>query len=163
MSNPQPNNPLHGITLEQVVTRLEKRYGWEYLARNININCFKSNPSVKSSLKFLRRTPWARDKVEALYVAAFANSPLEVPVAAAKAVPVAAPVASSIASSIVGADPVSEIASNETYSAPSAVGSNTAADKLSDTPRAEPPIKSRPTKVAGPWAKGMAKISPKDS
>ena len=74
-NNPQPNNPLHGITLEQVVTRLEKRYGWEYLARNININCFKSNPSVKSSLKFLRRTPWARDKVEALYIAAFANQP----------------------------------------------------------------------------------------
>ncbi|MDG2501768.1 MAG: VF530 family protein [Porticoccaceae bacterium] len=75
MPDPQPNNPLHGITLEQVVTRLEKRYGWEYLARNININCFKSNPSVKSSLKFLRRTPWARDKVEALYIAAFANQP----------------------------------------------------------------------------------------
>ncbi|MDA9877216.1 VF530 family protein [bacterium] len=73
MPDPQPNNPLHGITLEQVVTRLEKRYGWEYLARNININCFKSNPSVKSSLRFLRRTPWARDKVEALYIAAFAK------------------------------------------------------------------------------------------
>ena len=77
-NNPQPNNPLHGITLEQVVTRLEKRYGWEYLARNININCFKSNPSVKSSLKFLRRTPWARDKVEVLYIAAFANQPAAV-------------------------------------------------------------------------------------
>lgn len=73
MSESQPNNPLHAITLEQVVTRLEKRYGWEYLARNININCFKSNPSVKSSLKFLRRTAWAREKVEALYIAAFAN------------------------------------------------------------------------------------------
>ncbi|MCT2529476.1 VF530 family protein [SAR92 clade bacterium H921] len=75
MTESQPNNPLHAITLEQVVTRLEKRYGWEYLARNININCFKSNPSVKSSLKFLRRTPWAREKVEALYIAAFANRP----------------------------------------------------------------------------------------
>ncbi len=139
MSNPQPNNPLHGITLEQVVTRLEKRYGWEYLARNININCFKSNPSVKSSLKFLRRTPWARDKVEALYVAAFANSPLQVPVAATKIAPVEAP--------MVGADPVSDVVSN----------------KPSDAPRAESPSASRPTKVAGPWAKGMAKISPKDS
>ena len=73
MIDKQPNNPLHGITLEQVVTRLEKRYGWEYLARNININCFKSNPSVKSSLKFLRRTPWARLKVEAFFIAAFAD------------------------------------------------------------------------------------------
>ena len=71
MSEEQPNNPLHGITLEQVVTRLERRYGWDYLAKNININCFKSNPSVKSSLKFLRRTLWAREKVEALYIAAF--------------------------------------------------------------------------------------------
>jgi uncharacterized protein (DUF2132 family) len=73
MSEEQPNNPLHGITLEQVVTRLERRYGWAYLAANININCFKSNPSVKSSLKFLRRTLWAREKVEALYVAAFSD------------------------------------------------------------------------------------------
>jgi uncharacterized protein (DUF2132 family) len=71
MSEEQPKNPLHGITLEQVVTRLERRYGWAYLAANININCFKSNPSVKSSLKFLRRTLWAREKVEALYIAAF--------------------------------------------------------------------------------------------
>ena len=73
MTDKQPNNPLHGITLEQVVTRLEKRYGWEYLARNININCFKSNPSVKSSLKFLRRTPWARVKVEAFFIVAFSD------------------------------------------------------------------------------------------
>lgn len=70
----QPNNPLHGITLEQVVTQLERRYGWAYLAANININCFKSDPSVKSSLKFLRRTLWAREKVEALYVAAFSET-----------------------------------------------------------------------------------------
>ena len=118
MSDPQPNNPLHGITLEQVVTRLEKRYGWEYLARNININCFKSNPSVKSSLKFLRRTPWARDKVEALYVAAFANSPLEVPVATAKAAPVTP--------SIVGADTVADVASNESSKVPSHSGSKAA-------------------------------------
>ena len=76
MTDKQPNNPLHGITLEQVVTRLEKRYGWEYLARNININCFKSNPSVASSLKFLRRTPWAREKVEAFFIAAFTDKAL---------------------------------------------------------------------------------------
>lgn len=71
MSNEQPNNPLHGITLEQVVTKLEEHYGWDGLARRININCFKSDPSVKSSLKFLRKTQWARDKVEGLYISTF--------------------------------------------------------------------------------------------
>lgn len=63
------NDPLHGITLEQLVTQLVEHYGWEELAHRININCFKSDPSVKSSLKFLRKTPWARQKVEALYIA----------------------------------------------------------------------------------------------
>jgi len=67
----QPNNPLHGVTLEKVVTRLEAHYGWDGLAERININCFKSDPSVKSSLKFLRKTQWARDKVEALYISTF--------------------------------------------------------------------------------------------
>jgi len=64
----QPNNPLHGVKLATIVESLVEHYGWETLAAKININCFKSNPSVKSSLKFLRRTPWARDKVEALYL-----------------------------------------------------------------------------------------------
>ena len=64
----QPNNPLHGITLETVVTELVKHFGWVSLAERININCFKSDPSIKSSLKFLRKTQWARVKVEALYV-----------------------------------------------------------------------------------------------
>lgn len=68
MTNKQANNPLHGVTLEQLVTQLEKHYGWEGLAKRININCFKSEPSVKSSLKFLRRTPWAREQVEKLYL-----------------------------------------------------------------------------------------------
>ncbi len=67
----QPNNPLHGIKLEQIVTELVEHYGWRELASIININCFKSDPSVKSSLKFLRKTPWARDKVEALYLDTF--------------------------------------------------------------------------------------------
>ena len=71
MAEKQPNNPLHGITLEMVVTSLVDSYGWDGLAQRININCFKSNPSVKSSLKFLRRTPWARDKVENLYLSTF--------------------------------------------------------------------------------------------
>lgn len=64
----QTNNPLHGKTLEAILTELQARYGWEGLAIRININCFKENPSIKSSLKFLRRTPWAREKVEALYL-----------------------------------------------------------------------------------------------
>ncbi len=64
----QPNNPLHGIKLEQIVTELEAHYGWEYLGYTINIRCFTDNPSVKSSLKFLRRAPWARTKVENMYL-----------------------------------------------------------------------------------------------
>lgn len=64
----QPNNPLHGIKLEQILNDLVAHYGWEYMGYIIKINCFNSNPTVKSSLKFLRRTPWARDKVEALYL-----------------------------------------------------------------------------------------------
>jgi len=67
MSETQVNNPLHGLKLEKVVTDLVEHYGWEELSIRININCFKSDPSVKSSLKFLRKTPWAREKVEALF------------------------------------------------------------------------------------------------
>lgn len=73
MSTEQKNNPLHGITLEKVVTRLQEYYGWEGLAYRIDINCFKSDPSIKSSLKFLRKTQWARDKVENLYIKTFAE------------------------------------------------------------------------------------------
>jgi len=69
----QPNNPLHGVTLETVVTRLVEHYGWEELGDRIRINCFISDPSVKSSLKFLRKTPWAREKVEALFVDTFSQ------------------------------------------------------------------------------------------
>lgn len=71
MNSEQPDNPLHGITLKTVVTRLEEQYGWEGLADRVNINCFKSDPSISSSLKFLRKTPWAREKVEDLYVKTF--------------------------------------------------------------------------------------------
>ncbi len=74
MSIEQANNPLHGLTLETIVTRLEEHYGWDGLAQRIDVNCFKSDPSVKSSLKFLRKTQWARTKVEALYVSTFATS-----------------------------------------------------------------------------------------
>ncbi|QHI34845.1 DNA-binding protein [Kordia antarctica] len=68
MSNEQVNNPLHGVKLAEIVEKLVDYYGFEELSERININCFKSNPSVKSSLKFLRRTPWAREKVEVLYL-----------------------------------------------------------------------------------------------
>ncbi|MGJ8592809.1 MAG: VF530 family DNA-binding protein [Aquaticitalea sp.] len=66
--NTQPNNPLHGIKLEQILTDLETHYGWEYMGTIIKIKCFTDNPSIKSSLKFLRRTPWARAKVETMYL-----------------------------------------------------------------------------------------------
>ncbi len=69
MSEEQPNNPLHGVTLEKIISMLVEHYGWDELGILININCFNSNPSVKSSLKFLRKTPWARKKVEDLYLA----------------------------------------------------------------------------------------------
>jgi uncharacterized protein (DUF2132 family) len=68
MSNEHPNDSLHGVTLEMIVTRLVDRYGWEELGKRIPIRCFTNNPSIKSSLTFLRRTPWARKKVEALYL-----------------------------------------------------------------------------------------------
>jgi len=71
MPNKQINNPLHGITLEKIVIDLHEHFGWDELADRININCFKSDPSVKSSLKFLRKTPWARNEVEKLYLATF--------------------------------------------------------------------------------------------
>ena len=64
----QPNNPLHGKTLEAIVVYLVSYYGWEELGEIIPINCFRKDPSIKSSLKFLRRTQWARDKVEKFYV-----------------------------------------------------------------------------------------------
>ena len=68
MNNLQPNNPLHGIKLADILEYLVDVYSWEELANQININCFKNNPTIKSSLKFLRRTPWAREKVEQLYL-----------------------------------------------------------------------------------------------
>lgn len=63
-----PKDPLHGITLQVILERLLEQYGWEGLAKRIDIRCFKSEPSIKSSLTFLRRTPWAREQVEKLYV-----------------------------------------------------------------------------------------------
>jgi uncharacterized protein (DUF2132 family) len=68
MADEQPKNPLHGITLETILTRLVEQYGWDELGRRITIKCFTDDPSLKSSLKFLRRTPWARKKVEELYL-----------------------------------------------------------------------------------------------
>jgi uncharacterized protein (DUF2132 family) len=67
----QPNNPLHGKTLEMIVTELVNRYGWKELGELIPINCFNNDPSIKSSLTFLRKTPWARKRVEDLYLITF--------------------------------------------------------------------------------------------
>lgn len=67
-NNKQPNNPLHGVKLATILDELVAHYGWEELASIININCFHNNPSIKSSLTFLRKTEWARDKVERLYL-----------------------------------------------------------------------------------------------
>ena len=64
----QKNNPLHGIKLEQMLNELVNTYCWEFLADEVNVNCFKKDPSIKSSLTFLRKTPWARKKVEDLYL-----------------------------------------------------------------------------------------------
>lgn len=65
---PQANNPLHGIKLSDIVELLVDEYGWEYLGKQIDVRCFNFDPSIKSSLKFLRKTPWAREKVEQLYL-----------------------------------------------------------------------------------------------
>ena len=65
---PQPRNPLHGLTLEAIVTALVAQYGWDGLAERVPLRCFSSEPSVASSLKLLRKTPWAREKVESLYL-----------------------------------------------------------------------------------------------
>lgn len=68
MSTPQPRNPLHGITLEQMLNALVAHFGWVGLGERIQIRCFTSDPSISSSLRFLRKTPWAREKVEGLYL-----------------------------------------------------------------------------------------------
>jgi len=68
MTDKQSNNPLHGITLEMMLNQLSEHYGWDEMGRIIRIRCFNNDPSIKSSLKFLRKTPWARKKVEDLYL-----------------------------------------------------------------------------------------------
>ena len=67
-TTPQPKNPLHGVTLERMLTDLVAHYGWPALGEEVNIRCFQVDPSIASSLKFLRRTPWARQQVESLYL-----------------------------------------------------------------------------------------------
>ena len=68
VTNKQKNNPLHGISLEMMINKLVEHFGWQILGKLIQINCFNDNPSVQSSLKFLRKTPWARRQVEDLYL-----------------------------------------------------------------------------------------------
>lgn len=67
-ATPQPNNPLHGVTVKAMIETLQEAYGWEELYEMVPINCFLKNPSIKSSLTFLRKTSWAREKVEELYI-----------------------------------------------------------------------------------------------
>jgi uncharacterized protein (DUF2132 family) len=74
MNGQQPNNPLHGITLEMILIRLLEKYGWEKMGRKIKIKCFVSEPSIQSSLVFLRKTPWARKKVEDWYIRNFVKN-----------------------------------------------------------------------------------------
>ncbi|HHB1592871.1 VF530 family DNA-binding protein [Vibrio campbellii] len=71
MSQQQPNNPLHGLSLEKILIRLVEHFGWKGMHERVRVNCFQKDPSIKSSLKFLRKTQWARDKVEALYIETF--------------------------------------------------------------------------------------------
>jgi uncharacterized protein (DUF2132 family) len=73
MTDIQPNNPLHGVTLEMILNQLVVQYGWAEMGKRIPIKCFTSDPSIKSSLKFLRQTPWARKKVEELYLKSIAK------------------------------------------------------------------------------------------
>jgi len=74
MADQQSNDPLHGVTLERLLTKLVEQFGWDELGERIPIKCFTNDPSIKSSLKFLRRTPWARKKVEDLYVRTIAHT-----------------------------------------------------------------------------------------
>ena len=77
MNKEQPKNPLHGVRLDTMLTELYEHFGWDGLSDRVNINCFKSEPSIKSSLKFLRKTPWARDKIEQLYIATFTQQQVD--------------------------------------------------------------------------------------
>lgn len=77
MSNEQVNNPLHGVKLIEIVEFLVDKYGWEVLGDRVRIKCFRNDPSVKSSLKFLRKEQWARDKVEDLYLRSLKESPFK--------------------------------------------------------------------------------------
>jgi len=75
MKEQQPNNPLHGVKLATILEFLVEKHGWEKLGSKINIRCFNENPSIKSSLNFLRKTPWAREKVERLYLWSIPKKP----------------------------------------------------------------------------------------
>jgi len=76
-NNAHKNNPMHGVKLQQILEELQERYGWELLGQLVNINCFQYDPSIKSCLKFLRKTPWARAKVEKLYLQMLSNKDID--------------------------------------------------------------------------------------
>jgi uncharacterized protein (DUF2132 family) len=80
MTDNKSNDPLHGVTLEMILIRLVEHYGWEAMGRKVRIRCFNSDPSIRSSLQFLRKTPWARSKVEALYLRYVRESSKNAPV-----------------------------------------------------------------------------------
>jgi uncharacterized protein (DUF2132 family) len=80
MTDNKSNDPLHGVTLEMILIRLVEHYGWEAMDRKVRIRCFNSDPSIRSSLQFLRKTPWARSKVEALHLRYVRESSKNAPV-----------------------------------------------------------------------------------
>lgn len=145
--NQQPNNPLHGLTLEAVVTQLVDSYGFPYLAERVKINCFKSDPSIKSSLKFLRRTLWAREQVEKLYVAKFvkAQGP------SLSATPKARPKLAKPQAKPVTAKPYTITLSKPVIASPSSV----AAKPKAVVPKPE----AKPAAKPNPWASGAYKKS----
>jgi uncharacterized protein (DUF2132 family) len=150
----QPNNPLHGLTLEAVVTQLVDSYGFPYLAERVKINCFKSDPSIKSSLKFLRRTLWAREQVEKLFVAKFIK-------AQGKSVgtpPKARPKPVKTDAKPVTAQPGTKVTlSMPVIASPSPVAAKPkpAAPKPKAKPQAKSEAKSEPK--PNPWASGAYK------
>ncbi len=144
----QPNNPLHGLTLEAVVTQLVESYGFPYLAERVKINCFKSDPSIKSSLKFLRRTLWAREQVEKLYVAKFIKAQGK----SVSAKPKARPKPAKAHAKSVTAQPDPKV----TLSMPVIASPSPVADKPKQEVQS---LVGKPEAKPNPWASGAYKKS----
>ena len=153
--NQQPNNPLHGLTLEAVVTQLVDSYGFPYLAERVKINCFKSDPSIKSSLKFLRRTLWAREQVEKLYVAKFAKAQGKSVSAPPKARP--KPVKAPAKPVTAKPDPIIIQPKPEVLSPPPVAAKPKPALQQEAQQEAKP--EAKPEAKSNPWASGAYKKS----